>query len=176
MLYAMHWTQRVLGGAQEVHMYTDYRYTAWIDDILGMCEGTVENLAIEALVGNVPIAYVFDLDVNGVARFLEVLIQKTALPVYYTRMVDTILLNLTGDRFRRYRRLVEKNRTQMETIMHSEGFEIQSVTGFAVGIDDILLIVETIVQELLPSTTHGEIFFDTEAHLRPVKDKRVTRA
>jgi hypothetical protein len=172
MLYAMQWVQRMLSDIPEVpelHLYTDYKYTSWIDDICVMIDGTLEHLATQAITANVSIGHVFRLDTNGLARLLERLVQATALPVYYTRMVDKMLLIIGRQKhtsaLRQLHHLLSDNRTQLEEVLYVSEFDIQSIAGYDVGIDDILLLVETIFEELLPEGGLGGMFTDSEARV-----------
>ena len=172
MLYAMQWVQRMLSDIQEVpevHLYTDYRYTSWIDDICVMIDGTLESLATQAITANIDVGHVFRLDTNGLAHLLEHLVQATALPVYYTRMVDKMLLIIRREHtsaLRHLYHLVCDNRTQLEDVLYMSRFDIQSITGYDVEIEDILLLLETIFEELLPGKAGlGDIFTDSEARV-----------
>jgi len=53
--------------------------------------------------------------------------------------------------------LITDNRTQLEDVLYMSEFDIGSITGFEVGIDDILMLVETIFEELLPEGGLGGI-------------------
>ena len=165
----MQWVQRMLSdipNVPEVHLYTDYKYTSWVDDICVMIDGTLANLATQAITAKVSVGHVFLLDTNGLAHLLERLIQATALPVYYTRMVDKMLLIIGREKhtsaLRHLHHLISENRTQLEEVLYMSEFDIQAIAGYDVGIDDILLLVETILEEFLPEGGLGGVFTDSE--------------
>lgn len=171
MLHAMQWAQRTLSVVPEVteaHLYTDYKYASWIEDICIMIDGTLDSLATQAITANVSVGHLFRLDTNSLAQQLELLIQTTSLRVYYTRMVDKMLLILGKEQhtsgLRRLCHLLSNNRTQLEDVLYLSSFDIQSITGYDIQIDEILLLVEMIFEELLPANAGlGGVFTDFEA-------------
>ena len=169
----MQWAQRLLSDISvvpEAHLYTDYTYTSWADDICAMIDGTLENLVTQAITANVSVGYLLRLDTNSLVRLLERLVQAIALPVYYIRMVDKMLLIIGRENhtpaLRHLCHLISGNRTQLEEVMHLSRLDILSITGYDVGIDDVLLLVETIFEELLPQGELGGLFTDLEARVR----------
>jgi hypothetical protein len=169
MIAAIQWAQVSLSEAPEFRHYSDYRFTTWISDILLMIDGTEHQLALKAVSDNQLVETVFGMDVNGLARWIEPLVQATSLPVYYTRMVDkmlTIIRRCPEASVRRLHRLIESNRVQIESMMYQNNFEIQSITGHEVDLDDVLIIADTIFEELLPAFGGmGGLYSDLEAHL-----------
>jgi hypothetical protein len=168
MEYAMQWIRNTLAEASEVHVYSDYVYTEWVADLCVMSADTEQSLARHAVESGVSVGQLFGLDVNARACFLELLIQETALPVYYTRMVDKILLIIGGISHKstwihRLYHLVDKNRIQLEDVLYNSKFEIQSITGHEVEFEDILLLVEMMFEELLPRANVASIFTETES-------------
>jgi hypothetical protein len=170
MLHGMRWLQQVLSGAPEVRRYTDYNYTSWSSDLLAMIKGTEESLAHTAVAANVSLEHLFDLETDGLAQFIELLAQSTGLKIYYTRMVDKMLRIIRREKSSAHRTiyyLLRNNRVQLEDVLHTAEFELRSITGHEVGIDDILLLVDTMFEELLPAEGLGGIYTETESRRTP---------
>jgi len=128
-----------------------------------LSDGTEENLATQAMEQGRSLVDLIDASAAVSARLLTNLVQQSSLPVYYTRMLDRVLQVLGREAiFHHLCRIVVNNRAQLEAVMRTSEFDLMDMADPEVESEDVLLIVETLLEEVLPAG-HGNIFQEMES-------------
>ena len=131
--------------------------------LLMLSDGTEENLATQAMEQGRSLVDLIDASAAVSARLLTNLVQQSSLPVYYTRMLDRVLQVLGREAiFHHLCRIVVNNRAQLEAVMRTSEFDLMDMADPEVESEDVLLIVETLLEEVLPAG-HGNIFQEMES-------------